>query len=78
MQTISPKRLTEIKLAVADTYRIAREHEGQHVGERVCELGELLLLADNAVGGLTDEELPIASHYLYRRVMMAIQRLEGR
>ncbi len=74
---ITPTRLTEIKVSVAQTYEVARKFSGQHIGERVIEMGELLLKVDHLVGGLTDEELPIASHYLYRRVMIAIDRLEG-
>ncbi len=74
---ITPTRLTEIKVSVAQTYEVARKFSGQHIGERVIEMGELLLMVDKLVGGLTDEELPIASHYLYRRIQLAMQRLEG-
>jgi hypothetical protein len=75
MVTLSPSRLQEIKVSVAQTYEVARKVSGQHVGERVVEMGELLLMVDNLVGGLTDEELPIASHYLYRRIQLSLQRL---
>lgn len=75
MIKLSPQRITEIKVKAAQTYEIARKFSGQHVGERVVELADMLLVVDNLVGGLTDEELPIASHYLYRRIMMSMRRL---
>jgi len=75
MIKLTQDRLTEIKVTVAQTYEVARKFQGQHVGERVIELADMLLVVDNLVGGLTDEELPIASHYLYRRIQLAMNRL---